>query len=177
MKDYVRTDSPAEITALQEGFMEAIDAEYSVCDAGMAAVANVYALTNPLERSVLGSGQGSSPAPQQAQIESQPSAPVPPIFASKPGQAEPAKSGGGSPMGFFKKPGEGQAPADPAVTRPVNWSELESASETIARQPRPKLDPETERILREAGEAARDALFGKRPAKDKPNPDKTNAAE
>lgn len=175
MKADVRTDTPAEINALQEGFMEAIDAEYSVCDAGMAAVANVYALTNPLERSVIGSGSGSGTGqgttPQQAQIESQTAAPMPPIFAGKPAQAaQPAKSGG-SPMGFFKKPGEGQAPADPAVTRPVNWSELESASDTIART-RPKLDPETERILREAGEAARDALFGKRPIKDK-----TDAAE
>jgi intracellular multiplication protein IcmO len=171
MKADVRTDTPAEITALEQGFAEAIDAGYSVIDAGMAAVANVYALGNRLERSIIGSG-GGGPTPDlpgQGQITNEPGAAMPPIFSQKP-DATPTQSAS-NPMAFFKKPEGGAGastppPATQAVTRPVSYDEVKQAAPRIeAAQPAHKrmaLDTETERILKQAAEMAREALFGRK---------------
>lgn len=171
MKADVTTNTPAEITALAQGFDEAIAADKTGTDAGMIAIANVFALTNPLVSISTSGGGDQSAAPQlqkpAAQIGAQPAG-MPPIFTAQKTGAQPipvsaeASDGGANPMAFFGKPGEGGAP----IARPLNWDEL-SAVPTQEAQPAPlpSLDPLTEKILKQAGDAARDALFGK--AKDK----------
>ncbi len=212
MKADVRTDTPAEIHALDQGFKEGVKAGLNGSQSGMVAIANVFALTNPLvsQSAAAASGDGAAPAQIQqpaAQLTAQPAdamqAPIPPIFAKRPAEdaipvqaatsipsapvqkaaTAPAASGG-NPMAFFKKPedddaaapaSEPAAPAaaaDPAVTRPLSWEEImkagnnQPAGQTTAQAPgqtveKPRLDKETELLLRQAGEATRNALFGK----------------
>lgn len=161
MKADVRTDTPPEISALNQGYSEAIKAKLTGSEAGMAAVAAVYALSNPLVSISGGAGSGGESGP--AQISAQPA--VPPIFTKKPGEAVPvgAAQNAGNPMAFFTK-------SDDKVTRPVSWDEVKEASNkkppaATAMEP-PKLSPETEKLLKQAGDAAREALFGKRGTSD-----------
>lgn len=180
MKADVRTNTPAEITALGKGFAEGAGAGLNPSEAGMVAVAAVYALTNPLTRSGLGGGSGPA-AESPAQIGAAPATANPvgggaiPGFGKPKAAAEPAAAGAGNPMGFFKKPdAEAQAGENPqAVARPVSWDEISQAGNASAQKaPAPvmvTLSEETRALLKQAGEAARKALFGDK--------EKDNAAE
>lgn len=180
MKADVRTNTPAEITALGKGFAEGAGAGLNPSEAGMVAVAAVYALTNPLTRSGLGGGSGPA-AESPAQIGAAPATANPvgggaiPGFGKPKAAAEPAAAGAGNPMGFFKKPdAEAQAGENPqAVARPVSWDEISQAGNASAQKaPAPAmvtLSEETRALLKQAGEAARKALFGDK--------EKDNAAE
>lgn len=180
MKADVRTNTPAEITALDKGFAEGAGAGLNPSEAGMVAVAAVYALTNPLTRSGLGGGSGPA-AESPAQIGAAPATANPvgggaiPGFGKPKAAAEPAAAGAGNPMGFFKKPGvEAQAQENlQAVARPVSWDEISQAGNASAQKaPAPAmvtLSEETRALLKQAGEAARKALFGDK--------EKDNAAE
>ena len=204
MKADVRTETPAEIRALDQGFKEGIAAGLNGSQSGMVAIANVFALTNPLVSQsavAAGEGDGAAPAAQIQQPAAQLSAqapdamqpPIPPIFAKRPAEdgvpaqansapppvqktATPPASSGGNPMAFFKKPEDDQTEApqatpapDATVTRPLSWEEIMQAGNApqaatqAPAQPveKPKLDPEAELLLRQAGEATRNALFGK----------------
>lgn len=180
MKADVRTNTPAEITALGKGFAEGAGAGLNPSEAGMVAVAAVYALTNPLTRSGLGGGSGPA-AESPAQIGAAPATANPvgggaiPGFGKPKAAAEPAAAGAGNPMGFFKKPdAEAQAEKNPqAVARPLSWDEISQAGNASAQKaPAPAmvtLSEETRALLKQAGEAARKALFGDK--------EKDNAAE
>jgi intracellular multiplication protein IcmO len=168
LKADVKTETPQEVTALGQGFDEALEADFDGTDAGMIAIASVFALGNPLvslmggASTAGGDAQLGKPAPQLGAP-----AGVPPIFGPRP-TAEPVPVGGGSdgggnPMAFFGAPGAAPAGTEsaPPSSRPVNWQEVNEA-----RPPQPMLDPEAEQILKQAGDAAREALFGKMPKKD-----------
>lgn len=169
LKADVKTETPQEITALNQGFEEALDASYSGTDAGMVAIASVFALGNPLVSLMAGASSGGGDA-QLAKPAAQLGAPagMPPIFAQRPtGEPVPvgANDGGGNPMAFFGAPGAAPAQSAPSAgNRPLNWQEVNEARP--APQQQPMLDPETEQILKQAGDAAREALFGKMPKKD-----------
>lgn len=64
MRADVKTESPAEITALTAGFDEALDADHNGAEAGMVAIASVFALTNPLVSLMAAS------TPDSAQLQS-----------------------------------------------------------------------------------------------------------
>lgn len=157
----VRTESPAEITALHNGYVEAMDAGYTATESGMAAVASVFAINNPLVSLSTPADPAALVGPQ-GQLTSQPGMPMP-NFASReavPVGGVPGFAGGGAtasstesgPMGFFGRGNENK------VTRPVSWDEVMQAGSAMPG--RAVLDPETEQLLKEAGEAARIALFG-----------------
>ncbi len=145
MKADVRTETQGEITALNEGFEEGLRASKSGSEASMLAVVAVYGMSNPLTRS--SSNAQVAAAIAQAPGGQQLSNPIPGF----------GKQGDGDPLGVFAK-----GPADGAIQRPLNWDELSQAEDD--NTPRPgkivQLDPETEDLLRKAGEAARRALFG-----------------
>ncbi|MDB5491453.1 MAG: icmO [Micavibrio sp.] len=166
LKADIKTETQPEITALHQGFEEALDADHNGTEAGMIAIASVFALGNPLV-SLMGTGSSGGDATQLGKPAAQLGAPsgIPPIFAARP-QGEPVAVGGeaagANPMAFFGAPGSAPARTEPpAGGRPVGWQELNEA-----RSPQPMLDPESELILKQAGDAAREALFGKMPKKD-----------
>lgn len=158
LKADIRTDTPSEISALNGGYGEAIDAEYSVCEAGMAAVAAVYAVNNALERTPISAGQQGIAQDDTTPPQLTADAPaMPPLFAKKPDPETVPATAGGNPMGFFKKPEDATA----AAPRPVSWDEL-----TTAAPVKSVLDAESAALLKKAGEDTRNALFGKIKADD-----------
>ena len=162
MRADVKTETPAEITALTTGFDEALSANHNGAEAGMVAIASVFGLTNPLVSLMAASTSESVQLQKPSGQLGAPSA-MPPIFGTQP-QGEAVPVGGetsGNPMAFFGAPGS--VPAG-APNRPVNWQELNQSQQD--RQPQPMLNPEAEQILKQAGDAAREALFGKMPKKD-----------
>ncbi len=170
----VRTETPAEITALLNGFTEGQQAGRNGSESGMIAVAAVFGLSNPLVRSGLGGGTAAQPgsAPAQPQITAAPPIGQPIPGGAIPGFGKPAEtamapaaaSGGGNPMGFFGKKDDNAAPT-PGIERPVSWDELAQAGEKMPPLPpapavKPvTLDEETRALLRQAGENTRKALF------------------
>jgi hypothetical protein len=177
----VRTETPAEITALIKGFEEAEAAGREGSESAMIAVACVFGLTNPVTRSGLGGGGGAVPSeniPAQAQLGSDgPSTLSNPVGGGAiPGFGKPQAeavaatppAGTTNPMGIFaKKDTVGDAPSttdNANVNRPVNWDELTHASEKIAAPAASTakpvtLDEETKALLKKAGENTRKALF------------------
>ena len=195
-----------------EGYREGRAANMNGSESAMVAIANVFALSNPLVSQTASSGDTSAPAQVQkpaAQLSAAPAgdmaAPIPPIFTARPNaqganesvavpvratppvsspQTTSPASSGGNPMAFFKKGDEQadtvapQAPTAPIistqqtaapVTRPLSWEEIvqaEAAQQAAVQQTtpvaaKPALDPETEKLLKQAGEATRKALLGK----------------
>lgn len=178
MKADVRTNTSAEITALDKGFAEGINGGLNGSEAGMIAVASVYALTNSLTRSGMGSGSGGA-ADAPAQISAAPATANPVGGGAIPGfgkskTAEPVEAGAaaGNPMGFFKKP-DAATQSQQTIARPVNWDEVSKAgnvpTQKAAAPVVAALNDETRALLKQAGESARKALFGDK--------GKSNAAE
>ena len=160
MKAEVRTDTPREITAMEEGYNAALDMGYSNIEAGMAAIASVHAINNTLERTKVEEEPPEALAAPAQQITQQS---TPPIFSKNQNEAKEAVPAGGNPLGFFKK---GDTEPSKPVERPVNWSELNQASQTIGQKKakpkrQPLLDPETSQLLKQAADNARNALFGR----------------
>ncbi|HEY8191501.1 MAG TPA: TraM recognition domain-containing protein, partial [Alphaproteobacteria bacterium] len=156
MKADVRTETQGEITALNDGFEEGLKASRSGSEASMLAVVAVYGLSNPLTR--------SNSNAQVAAIMGQPSGGGQPQLGAEqpagnpiPGYDRPAD---GNPMAMFTKKPAGAAAQ--SAQRPLNWEELTHAEDDDSPKPGRviPLDPETEDLLRKAGEAARRALFG-----------------
>lgn len=179
----VRTETPAEITAMIQGFEEGQKAGRSGSESAMLAVASVFGLSNPVTRTGLGSGSGMA-APQeessQPQLTASPSGTYPISGGAIPGFGKPKEegmeavsapvrqqdagpAGSGNPMGLFTKRDNQSAP--PEIERPVSWDELTQASGKMAPLPpapaeKPvMLDEETRALLRQAGENTRRALF------------------
>ncbi len=153
MKADVALDTEDEVTALAEGFEIAETADKTQAEAGMAAIAGIYALSNPVEATDTDtdSAAGDSKAPASATPAAPPAkdnnaepakpAAAPPLAAKPPRTPEktettPAASSADNPLGMFakKKPagdtGSAAAPATQTATKTEAQAEAPAQTAT-----------------------------------------------
>ena len=192
MKADVALETEDEITAMVECLAMTEKAGKTETEGGMAAIAAVYALNNPLDdvvesTAIKAPATAPASAPDKA-VETPPKTPpAPPLFKTdkpiaSPEQTAPedTKKEMTSPLGFFAKKPEGDKPApatpdtSPVVSSPVLQTDTVNEAAAPAKTAPPpeaiKLDPETEKIMSDAGKQTRDAIF-KNKNKDKSSED------
>ncbi|MCC6598018.1 MAG: TraM recognition domain-containing protein [Alphaproteobacteria bacterium] len=137
----VAMPTPVEIEALLEGFSIADKPQVDAVDKGIAAVVQVYALTNKLEDAPPAPVAPSAPA---APISTQATA-SPPLTAERASEIKPppaatapasATGTGQGPMGFFgAKPGEEKPASAPASPQPPQSPQPAAAAPPAASAP------------------------------------------
>ena len=139
VKSDVGIPTSPEIKALADAIKIAIDTNANLIDKGTFGLANVYALSHPIDLDA-------------------PDTPEPTSLSTTPENSLSAPTAtAGNPMGFFSKPG-GFANADSnseeTVQGPISYHDLLNRPE-----PEVNLDEESKNILEEAARKARESIF------------------
>ena len=137
----VALPTSAEIQAMADAIKIAKDSDASPIDRGIFGLANIYALSHPIDLN-------APDTPEPAALS---------VAPATDGTSAPASTAA-NPMGFFSKPngfaGSGASEEEEIVQGPISYHDLLKRPE-----PEVNLDEESKNVLEEAARKARESIF------------------